>query len=175
MIGISVTELESPGQRIEVADPRYMTAGIQCRISAVDIDGTPLIDYRLLTPGVVCMPLPDVFKPMVAETFVGTTNSDATLTVLSSKLYLATSSGDLKVCGNLSSLPATTTVALRAESAGELPPTPMPTPDIAAIDTGARHVSINQIVSLMFVGMVILMLAGAMLISRRQRSKGQGR
>ena len=175
MIGISISELVSPDEQIEVGDPRYMTAGTQCRISAAAIDGASLVDYRLLTPGVVCMPMPDVFRPMIAETLVGTINSDSTLTALSSKLYLATSSGDLKVCGNLSSLPATTTVALRAEVAGELPPTPMPTPDMAAVDTGARHLSINQIGSLMFVGMVTLMLVGAILITRLQRSKGQRR
>ena len=168
VIGVSITELSWPEQQIDVEDPRFMTEGLQCRIDAVTVDGSRLSDNRLRTPGVVCMPLPDTFRPKAVDAFVGSINSDSTLTALSSKLYLATSAGGLNVCGNISSLSATTTVALRAEAAGELPPTPVPTPDVAEIDTGGRRPSEIQGLFAMLLGVAILALAVGLVFGRRR-------
>ncbi len=171
VVGISVTELEEREDQIEVDDPRFMVDGIQCRVLAVAADGTPLIDYRLLVPGEICMPLPGTFRPNAVSALVGAINPDATLTVLSSNLYLAGRSGALKVCGNIGMLPATTVVALRAEIAGVLPVTPVPTPDVAEIDTGASSPSQGEAVVLMFFGITLAAIAGGVLYGRRLRKR----
>ena len=170
VIGVSVEELESPDEQLEVLDHRFMTAGLQCRISAVASDGTPLTDFRLLQPGEICMPLPDVFRPKAVNALVGAINPDATLTALGSRLFLTTSAGDLKVCGNISSLSATTTVALRAEVAGELPPTPAPTLEIGEIDTGGRGISQRLTVLALMFGALVVGL-GVLLLLRRRRGR----
>ncbi len=169
VIGVSVTELEEPEDQIYVDDPRFMTDGIQCRISAVDVHGAPLIDYQLLAPGEICMPLPDEFRPNGVDALVGAINPDATLTALSSKIYLAGRTGALQVCGSISTLSATAVVALRAEVAGELLPTPVPTADVADIDTGASRLSQSRAAALTLLGIVLAALAVAIMINRNRR------
>ncbi len=166
VIGVSVAELEEPEDQIDVDDPRFMTGGLQCRIDAISVDRRPLVGYRLLAPGEICMPLPDAFRPKAVNALVGAINADATLTALSSKLYLAGTSGALKVCGSMSSISATTTVALRAEAAGELPPAPSPTADAAEPDTGPARLSERQAAVFLLFGVAMAMLAGAVLIGR---------
>ena len=168
VIGISVTELESPEQQTEVADLRFITDGIQCRIAAVDVEGAPISDYRLLSPSQICMPMPDAFRPRGFDALVGAINPDATLTALSSRHYLTGDSAAVKVCGNISSLSATTVVALRAEAAGELPPTPVPTLDVAEIDTGGLRLSERQGLIAMLLGVAILALAVGIVLGRRR-------
>ena len=168
VIGVSVMELETPDEQVEIADLRFMTDGTQCEISAVDANGEAITDYQLLKPGNICMPLPDRLRPKAVDAFVGSINSDSTLTALSSKLYLATSAGGLNVCGNISSLSATTTVALRAEVAGELPPTPVPIPDVAELDTGGLRLSEIQGLIAMLLGVAILALAVGIVLGRRR-------
>ena len=168
IIGVHITELETPDEQVEIADLRFMTNGIQCDISAVDANGEAITDYQLLKPGDICMPLPDSFRPKAVDALVGAINPDATLTALSSKLYLVTSAGALKVCGNISSLSATTTVALRAEAAGELPHTPAPVPDAAEIETGGLRFSEIQGVIAMLLGVAILALAVGLVFGRRR-------
>ena len=173
VIGVSVEELESPDEQLEVLDPRFMTAGLQCRISAVASDGTPLTDYRLLQPGEICMPLPDVFRPKAVNALVGAINPDATLTALGSRLFLTTSAGDLKVCGKISSLSATTAVALRAEVAKDIPPTPVAEPVAGEIETGARRLSEAQVVALMLVSIAMIVAAAATLRVGRRRYRSR--
>ena len=168
VIGVSIMELETSDEQAEVEDPRFITDGTQCEISAVDAGGESITDYQLLKPGEICMPLPDRFRPKAVDAFVGSINSDSTLTALSSKLYLATSAGGLNVCGNISSLSATTTVALRAEVAGELPPTPVPIPDVAELDTGGLRLSRIQGLIAMLLGVAILALAVGLVFGRRR-------
>ena len=167
VIGIAITELVSPEEQLEVADPRYMTDGLQCRISAVAVDGAPLNNYRLIAPAKICMTMPDSLRPKLTDAIVGVINPDATLAALSSSIYLANPAGELKVCGNINSLSATTTVALRAEVAGELPPTPAPTPEIADIDTGAPRLTTTQLALMAIIGAVLAVIAAAMLATRR--------
>ena len=125
-----------------------------------------------LKPGIICMPLPDALRPKAVDALVGSINPDATLTALGSKLYLVTSAGELKVCGNISSLSATTTVALRAEVAGELPPTPVPTPEIKEIETGASRLTMVQALALLLIGVAAIVLAAVTTrISRRSISR----
>ena len=168
IIGISITELETPHEQMEVEDPRFITDGTQCEISAVDANGEAITDYQLLKPGNICMPPPDRLRPKAVDAFVGSINSDSTLTALSSKLYLATSAGGLNVCGNISSLSATTTVALRAEVAGELPPTPVSIPDVAELDTGGLRLSEIQGLIAMLLGVAILAFAVGIVLGRRR-------
>ena len=170
VIGISVTELEEPEDQIDVDDPRFTTDGIQCRISAVDTHGAPLIDYQLLAPVEICMPLPDMFRPKAFGTLVGAINPDATLTALSSKLYLAGRSGTLKVCGNIGTLSATTVAALRVETAMELPPTPAPTADVGDIETGGASPPNMTAVFILMISLATTLLGIALMLSHRWRS-----
>ncbi len=166
VMGIFITELETPEERLAVVDPRFATEGVQCQIDAVAIDGTRLTDYRLRKAGDICMPLPDAFRPKTFDVLVGSINTEATLTALSSRLYLANSAGELKVCGALSSLSATTTVALRAEVAVELSPTPAP--EIKGIETGGVGLSNGRTVLLMLLGIAGILAGGTVLVGRRR-------
>ena len=169
VIGVSITELVDDEEQLKVLDSRFMTDGLQCRIDAVSVDGEPLIDYRLLETGEICMPLPDMFRPEAVEALVGGITADATLNALGSKLYLVSSAGEVKVCGKISSLSATTTVALRAEVARELPPAPARTSEITEIETGASRLTMVQAMALLLIGVSAIVLAAvATRFSRRR-------
>ena len=170
VIGVSITVLEDEAERVQVEDHRFMTDGVQCRIDGVDSDGTPLIDYRLGVPGEVCMPLPKSFTGKAVDTLAGFINEDSTLTRLSSKLYLASPEGRLKVCGNLSTLSATTVVALPGEVAEELPPTPA-SPEVAEIETGGGRLSKSNAVALMLLGVIAMIAVAVVMTGRRRESK----
>ena len=159
VIGVVVTILDDDVDKLPVEDPRFITDGIQCRIQAVDLQGSRLIDYQLRQPGELCMPLPDRFRTKAVDTIIGTiSEEDAMLTRLTSSIFLASRQGELKVCGNLSELSATTTVALPGEVVEELPPTPTP-PQISEIDTGgSRFDPLIAIIALM-IGIAIVMTA----------------
>ncbi len=165
VIGISISVLGDDEDKLPVEDPRFIADGIQCRIDAVDAQGARLIDYQLLLPGEVCMPLPQPFYRKAVDTLVAAINEDATLTRLSSKLYLASSEGRLRVCGNLSTLSATAVVALPGEVADELPPTPAP--DIADIETGGSRPSTSLLLILILIGSIAL-TTSAITLTRRQ-------
>lgn len=164
VIGASITVLREDEDKLPVEDHRFVTDGVQCRIDAVDSDGTPLVDYRLGVPGEVCMPLPDTFRPKAANALAGAINPDGTLTSLGGRLFLATSTGALRVCGNIGSLSATVVVALRAEAAGELPPTPAATPDVSEIETGGRGLSELHAAALMLSALSAVAFAAAVLL-----------
>lgn len=169
VIGVSAVELESPEEQRKVEDLRFMTDGVQCRIDAVDAQGARLIDYRLGQPGEVCMPLPKTFTRKAVDTLVTTINEDATLTRLTSRLYLASPEGLLKVCGNISTLSATTVVALPGEVAGELPDVVDELPDIGDIETGGGRLSEPHVVALMLFGILVISVTtmAVVMIGRR--------
>ncbi len=159
VIGISIAVLEDDAEKLLVADYRFMTYGIQCRIDAVDALGARLIDYRLGVSAEVCMPLPDMFRPQATKVLVGAINPDGTLTALGGRLFLATKTGALKVCSNISSLSTTTIVALRAEAGGELPPTPAAMPDVSEIESGGSRLSELHSAALMLLGISSMVVA----------------
>ncbi len=165
VIGISISVPGDDEDKQPVEDPRFIADGVQCRIDAVDAQGARLIDYRLHQPGEVCMPLPQPFYRKAVDTLVGAINEDATLTRLTSKVYLASSEGQLRMCGNLSTLSATTVVALPGEVADELPPTPAP--DIADIETGGSRPSTSLLLILVLIGSIAL-TTSAITLTRRQ-------
>ncbi|MCY4474178.1 MAG: hypothetical protein OXC83_01940 [Chloroflexi bacterium] len=170
VIGISVTELEDPDEQFEIDDPRFMTEGIQCEISVVDANGEAVSDYRLLKPGQICMPLPKPFRAEAVNALVGSINPDATLTRLTSKLFFVRSAGTLNVCGSIGIIPATTVVALPAEAAGELPTTPVPTPDVADIDTGGASLTSGTAVFILLFSLATATLGIALVLARRRRN-----
>ena len=170
VIGVAVTVLEDDDEKLRVEDQRFMIDGIQCQIAAVDLQGSRLIEYQLRQPGEICMPLPDSFRSEAVDTLIGVIDDDdATLTRLTSRIYLASRQGELKVCGNLSELTATTTVALPGEVVAEMLPTPIP-PEIADIDTGGSRLDqFNALIGLL-IGMAIVMSALAAFVFRRRTS-----
>ena len=170
VIGVSVWVLEEMEDQLPVIDHRFMTDGVQCRIQAANQEGALLSsDYHLRRPGEVCMSLPESFTGKAVETLTGAINEDSTLTRLSSKLYLASPDGRLKVCGNLMVLSATTVVALPGEVSDDLPPASAPTPE--SPDTGGSRLSEANWMMAMIFG-VAMVVAVAALVGRRRKGMG---
>ena len=169
VIGVSIAVLEDDEDKRSVADHRFMTDGVQCRIDAVDSQGARLVDYQVVQPGEVCMPLPKAFYSNMVDALLVVINDDRTLTRLTSKLYLVSPKGLVKVCGNLGTLSATTVVALPGEVAEELPPTPVPTPE--SPDTGGSRLSEANWMMAMIFGVAMLASVAA-LVGRRRKGMG---
>ncbi len=169
VIGVSITEIQNPEEQVKVVDPRYLADGIQCRIDAVSSDGDPLVGYQLLAPGNICQLLPDRFRPNAVDAIVGAVDAQGDVTALTSKLYLSSARGDLKVCGNIAFLPATTSVMLRAEAAVELPPAPAATPVLGDIDTGGRRVPEGHAALLILIGFSLATIGAAYVLRHRRR------
>ena len=144
VIGITLAELQPHDQTIPVEDPRFISDGIQCDIKAVSSDGTSLTGYLLNSPGEICMPLPDTFRPNAVDALIASINADITLTATTSGLFLTGSDNGPKVCGTISELSTTTTVAMRVEAARGLPPTPAPQLSPAPSDIEAGGFSPNS-------------------------------
>ena len=172
VIGIAITRLDPPDQIVDIDDPRFVSDGIQCRITAVASDATTLTDYRLRTPGEICMPLPDTFRPNAVDALIATINSDASLATANSGLFITRSGGGLKVCGKISILSTTTTVAMRVEAARQLPPTPapQPTPDPTDIAAGGSAPSNNGMLWALILGLAIVVSGYAVLRAARRRT-----
>lgn len=167
VIGISIAPLVEMEEQLPVSDPRFMTAGVQCRIEAVDVFGAPMMDYRLNVPGEICMPLPNEFRIKAVNALVGLINEDSTLTRLSSKLYIASAEGSLKICGSISTLSATTVAALPGELVDELPPTPIP--DVEEPETGSYALPIWLMLTLVLVGCAAVAVSAMTMQRRRPR------
>ena len=173
VIGVFVKEITEHEDRLTIDDPRYRADGIQCRISAVTVHGVPVNGYLLIKPGEVCMPLPQSFRPQAIDALVGAINADATLTGLGGGLFLTNSGGGLKVCGNVSQLSATTTVALRAETVAKLTPTAPPQPpDAEEPDTGAsRPTPMILVIALIGGGLITAAAIGIPVFRRRRMTR----
>ena len=87
---------------------RYSLGGSWYEISAVDASGNSVSSYGLSDAVEVCIPLPDALRSNISDLAIVAINADDSLTILSSIVRISASGN--KVCGNLSSVPASVAV-----------------------------------------------------------------
>ena len=104
---------------------RYTLQGDRYDISVFDSNGNRLSEYRLNTFVEACLPLPNHLRHQISDVELAIINRDTSQTVLSSTVVFA---GErLRVCGPISTLPAT--VAVGVEGSPDVLPTPTPEPE----------------------------------------------
>ena len=111
---------------------RYTLYGDAYTLSAVDISGASVSDYRLNSPAQLCVPLPDALRSNISDLAMLVSNPDGTLTVLSTTVHV--SGNGVLGCGNISTVPAT--VALGTSGAPAAIPTATPEPTPIPPETG---------------------------------------
>ena len=149
---------------------RYTLGHQLVMVSVVDATGDVLSGYRFEDPLQVCAPLPVQFRDRLdAVTMVRIEESNAGITVLSSKVYSGTAAG-LQICGAVSVLPATLAVA----RLGVAPTaTPEPGTSIGEIETGG--LVLGQMPLWLVATVVIGMLSLAMLVISAKFGKSNNR
>ena len=151
---------------------RYTLGGDWYAITAVDADGRRVEDsYQLNDVLDVCVPLPAELSSNISELAMVATKADNSPTILSSRVRITTSG--TKVCGNLSSVPASVAIG----TAGALKPLPTAFPEASGStgipDTGGFAPPYQAAVLwTAMIGLTILLIAFGFLILRRgSRSK----
>ena len=168
LLGVAATQSSvsapepSPGARMTVAGDLYDINGIQ------ESGSSPLLDFTLDDPLTVCLPMPAEFRANISDVVAVERNFDGSYGILTTKLRQ--SAGELSVCGNVSTLPATVGVAKLGVV--EAPP-PTPVPDVVTPDTGATNPGMNLVAILLAMG-VLLMLSGPVLRELALRADAQG-
>ena len=120
-------------------------------IRGVNASGQQLSGFQLDAPLSACLPLPDAFRANLTNIVLVERKVDASYAILTSSLRQT--GGELAVCGQVSTLPATVGVA-KLGVIPELPPTP--TPEIETPDTGAAAPSYRLIILALLLGALIL-------------------
>lgn len=141
----------TPGARMTVAGELYDINGIQ------QAGSSPLVDFTLDDPLMVCLPMPAEFRANISDVVAVERSFDGSYGILTTKLRQ--SAGELSVCGNVSTLPATVGVAKLGVV--EAPP-PTPTPDVITPETGATDPGVNVVAILLVMG-ILLMFSGPVL------------
>ena len=131
---------------------RYTLSGQWFEVSAVDADGAPLSSYTLNAPMNVCLPTPPELLTNISNLAMASVNADESLTLLSGSVRITTSG--IRVCADLSTLPATVAVG-RPGSPADLP-TPTPELEPAEPDTGGSAPSAGLLVLLTLLGVSAL-------------------
>lgn len=169
LLGVAATQSSvsapepSPGARMTVAGDLYDINGIQ------ESGSSPLLDFTLDDPLTVCLPMPAEFRANISDVVAVERNFDGSYGILTTKLRQ--SAGELSVCGNVSTLPATVGVAKLGVV--EAPP-PTPVPDVVTPDTGASNPGMNLVAILLAMGVLLLMLSGPVLRELALRADAQG-
>ena len=118
-------------------------------IRGVNASGQQLSGFELDAPLSACLPLPDAFRANLTNIVLVERKADASYAILTSSLRQT--GGELAVCGQVSTLPATVGVA-KLGVIPELPPTP--TPEIETPDTGAAAPSYPLILLTLLLGVL---------------------
>ena len=137
---------------IGMTGQRYTLAGQWFEVSAVDAEGAPLSSYTLNAPMNVCLPTPPELLTNISNLAMASVNADESLTLLSGSVRITTSG--IRVCADLSTLPATVAVG-RPGSPADLP-TPTPEMEPAEPDTGGSAPSAGLLVLLTLLGVSAL-------------------
>ena len=145
---------------------RYTLAGDAYTVSAVDISGASVSDYRLNSPAQLCVPLPDALRSNIADLAMLVRNPDGTLTVLSTTVHV--SGNGVLGCGNISTVPAT--VALGTSGAPAAIPTATPEPTPIPPDTGGYTPITEATPWLLLLLSTITTAAAITLVLRRRRA-----
>ena len=118
---------------------RYSPSGSSYKISAVDLSGTPVSNYRLDAAIEFCAPLPDMLRSNISDVATLALDADGKLTLLSTSIRII---GDgLLGCANLSTVPAT--VAFGTSGIPDPIPAATPEPTPESPDTGGKSPSTN--------------------------------
>ena len=147
---------------------RYTLAGDAYTVSAVDISGASVSDYRLNSPAQLCVPLPDALRANISDLAMLVHNPDGTLTVLSTTVHV--SGNGVLGCGNISTVPAT--VALGTSGAPAAIPTATPEPTPIPPDTGG-YTPTNTATPwllLLLLGTITTAVASTLVLRRRRAS-----
>ena len=118
---------------------RYTLAGNSYNISAVGVNGMPVLNYQLNATLEFCAPVPDMLRSNISEVATIALNADGTLTVLSTSIRI-TSEG-LLGCANLSTVPVIVAHGTSGIPAAIPTATLEPTPE--SPDTGGKAPSTN--------------------------------
>lgn len=153
MLGVyaAVSEARAPAP---VTGARMTIVGDLYDILAVLPNGQEVANYNLSDPLSACVPMPAEFRANISDVVMVERAFDGSYGILSTKLRQ--SSGELQVCGNVSTLPATVGVAKLGVV--EAPP-PTPTPTIDTPETGATAPSSNIATLALGIGIVLLLAA----------------
>ena len=147
---------------------RYSLGGSWYEISAVDASGNSVSSYVMNDAVEVCIPLPDALRSNISDLALVAINADDSLTILSGRVRISASAGT-KVCGNLSSVPATVAVGT-AGSPAPLP-TEVPVMENELPDTGGAAPSSNRaLVWLLIIGLAVVVSSYVILRAARRRT-----
>ena len=147
---------------------RYTLAGDAYTVSAVDISGASVSDYRLNSPAQLCVPLPDALRANISDLAMLVSNPDGSLTVLSTTVHV--SGNGVLGCGNISTVPAT--VALGTSGAPAAIPTATPEPTPIPPDTGGYTPTTTATpwLLLLLLGTITTAVASTLVLRRRRAS-----
>ncbi len=152
---------------------RYTLGGDWYDIKAVDASGRRVEDsYQLNDVLDVCVPLPAELSSNISELAMVAMNNDDYPTILSSRVRITTSG--TKVCGNLSSVPASVAVG----TAGALKPLPTAFPETSGStgipDTGGFAPPYQAAVLwTAMIGLTILLIAFGFFILRPRKGRSE--
>ena len=168
MIGLRISEV-GPASNEGMTYGRYTLGGDWYAITAVDASGWRVEEsYELNDVLDVCVPLPAELSSNISEVAMVAMDSDDSLTILSSRVRI-TASGT-KVCGHLSTVPAT--VAVGTAGAPRPLPTAVPEPfdGTGSPDTGGWAPPSQTVVLWMaVVGLMVLVgVLGVLVVRRRE-------
>ena len=144
---------------------RYTLGGKRYEISAVGTSGAAIESYVLKAPAEVCVPLPAVLSSNIRDIALVAINPDASLTILSARVKVGGPS--LRVCANLSTLPAT--VAVGTTGAPDALPTETPDQETETLpDTGdfALPFGAATAIIMLILGVVAISMLGFILPRR---------
>ncbi len=164
IVGLRIAEGGSASNECKTYQ-RYNLGGSWYEISAVDSSNNSVSSYGLSDAVEVCVPLPDALRSNISDLAVVAINSDDSLTILSSSVRISPSG--TKVCGSLSSVPATVAVGTTGSPAPL--PTEVPEMEKELPDTGGAGLSSNQaLVWLLIIGLTVVVSGYAILHAARR-------
>ena len=142
---------------------RYTLQGDKYDMTVFDSNGNRLSEYQMNTFVEVCLPLPQHLRHQISDVELAIINKNRSQTLLSSTIAFA---GErLRVCGRVSTLPAT--VAVGVEGAPDVLPSPTPEPEEP--DTGGSAPNDLATLVLMILGLAVVTV-GALTLRRTRRS-----
>ena len=142
---------------------RYTLQGDKYDMTVFDSNGNRLSEYQMNTFVEVCLPLPQHLRHQISDVELAIINKNRSQTLLSSTIAFA---GErLRVCGRVSTLPAT--VAVGVEGAPDVLLSPTPEPEEP--DTGGSAPNDLATLVLMILGLAVVTV-GALTLRRTRNS-----
>ena len=159
-IGVAVDSDQAPPS---IEDFRFVSRGVQCRLSAVDADGSAVANYLLGEPGQACVPLPVEFRSRIVDTDLALIADGSVSRLLSSMVRIMGDSGDVELCGALGELPAAVAAVMPAGSEEAPGPEASPLASPTSPDAGGqRPPSSNALLMILTLGAAFVLAAFAL-------------